>query len=265
MKASRSSAAAAALNPVARAGGNRAGRATPGSRPRDGLVRHCWLLLANALLLALFWRSRLDWDPEMRLWRAFGDAAIVLLFAVLALGPAARFSTAVGRLLPWRRQIGIWAAATAFVHTFLVLDGWVRWDVRRFLGFEFVPQLGREARMEPGFGLANLIGLIAVLWLLALAVTSTDRAVRRLGPAGWKWLHSGAYTIFYLSVLHSAYFLFLHYTLSFHRDAPPPNWFRMPLLVLGALVLALQWAAFVATIRRRRAVSARCGSSSARC
>jgi sulfoxide reductase heme-binding subunit YedZ len=255
MNASRSPAAAAARTPGAGAGGERAGRATPGSRPRDGLVRHCWLMLATAMLLALFWRTRFDWDPEMRLWRAFGDASIVLLFAVLALGPAARFSSAVGRLLPWRRQIGIWAAVTAFVHTFLVLNGWVRWEVARFLGFEFVPQLGYQARMEPGFGLANLIGLVAVLWLLALAVTSTDRAVRLLGPAAWKWLHSGAYTIFYLSVLHSAYFLFLHYTLSFHRDPPPPNWFRMPLLILGALVLALQWAAFVATVRRRRAVA----------
>ena len=246
MSSSRSSTASADRAPVAGTGG----------RPRLGLVRHCWLMLATALLLALFWRSRMDWSPEMRLWRAFGDTAIVLLFAVLTLGPVARFSTAVGRLLPWRRQIGIWSAATAFVHSFLILNGWARWDVGRFLGFEFVPQLGREARMEPGFGLANLIGLVAVLWLLALAVTSTDRAVRRLGPGGWKWLHSGAYTVFYLSVLHSAYFLFLHYTLSFHRDPPPPNWFRMPLLILGALVLTLQGAAFVATVRRRRRTTA---------
>ncbi len=249
MNPSRSAAAAPSL-PLR---GRGAGRPASGPRPRAGLVRHCWLMLATALLVAMFWASRPEWDPEMRLWRAFGDAAIVLLYVVLALGPAARFSTAVGRMLPWRRQIGIWAATTALVHTLLILNGWVRWDLQRFLGYEFVPQLGREARMEPGFGLANLVGLVAVLWLLALAATSTDRAVRRLGPAGWKWLHTGAYTAFYLSVLHSGYFLFLHYTLSFHRDPPPPNWFRFPLVILGTLVLALQGAAFVATVRRRRA------------
>lgn len=209
--------------------------------------------LVTALLVTVFWVSRLDWDPEMRLWRAVGDASIMLLFAALTMGPAATFSTRVGRMLPWRRQVGIWAAVAAVAHTLLVLVGWVRWDVARFLGFEFVPQLGREARMEPGFGLANLIGLVAVVWLVVLAATSTDRALRRLGPAGWKWLHTGAYTAFYLSVLHSAYFLFLHYTLSFHKLPAPPNWFRLPLLALGVLVLALQWGAFVAKVRRRRA------------
>ncbi|WP_226382362.1 ferric reductase-like transmembrane domain-containing protein [Pseudonocardia oceani] len=225
--------------------------AHPQRRDQEGLARHTAVVLGTGLLVSAFWRGRMDWDPEMRLWRAVGDASIVLLFVVLAMGPAAKFSSRVGRLLPWRRQIGIWAALTAVAHTVLILNGWVRWDIGRFLGYEFIPQLGRLARMEPGFGLANLIGLVAVLWLVVLAATSTDRALRRFGPAGWKWLHTGAYTVFYLSVLHAAYFLFLHYTLSFHRDPPTPNWFRMPLLALGALVLALQVAAFVRTVRRR--------------
>lgn len=62
---------------------------------------------AVALLLLGFWYSRLDWSPEMRLWRAVGDVAVVLLFLSLALGPAARLFRPVRRLLPWRRQIGI--------------------------------------------------------------------------------------------------------------------------------------------------------------
>ena len=215
-------------------------------------VRHALVIaLATSLLLA-FWASRPEWSPEMRLWRAVGDAAVVLLLASLAIGPLARLSGSAGWLVAWRRQIGIWAAVLASAHSLLILDGWARWSVRRFLGYELVPQLGREARMEPGFGLANLVGLVALVWLLILLATSSDRALRFLGPAAWKWVHQGAYVVFYLVLLHSAYFLFLHYTVSFHRAPAPENWFRWPLLLMGLVVLGLQWLALWRTMRRRR-------------
>lgn len=216
-------------------------------------VRHGVLAVVTGLLVAVFWWSRMEWSPDMRLWRAVGDTAIVLLFASLALGPASRLSSFAAKALPWRRQVGVWAGLAAVTHSLLVINGWARWSVRRFLGYEFVPQLGREVRLEPGFGLANLIGLVAVAWLLALLATSSDRAVRLLGPRAWKWLHGGSHVVFYLAVLHSGYFLFLHYTASFHRAVPPENWFRFPLLVLAVAVLVLQWAAFGRTVLRRRA------------
>lgn len=215
------------------------------------VVRHATVAVAAALLVALFWLTRLEWDAEMRTWRAFGDAAIVLLFVTLALGPAARLCRPIVAALPWRRETGVWSAVTALVHTILILNGWVRWDWGQFLGYELVPQLGRVARLEPGFGLANLIGLVALAWTLVLAATSSDRATRLLGPGAWKWLHSGAYVVFYLAVLHTLYFLFIHFTLSFHRLPPPENWFRWPLLAMGVAVVSLQVAAFVRTVRRR--------------
>lgn len=219
-------------------------------------TRHVVVLLVAGSLVGLFWASRPEWVADMRLWRAVGDAAFVLLAAALALGPVAKLSVSAARLLPWRRQLGVWAAVVATLHALLVISGWARWDLGRLFGFEYIPQLGYVARWEPGFGLANLIGLVALGWLLVLAATSTDRALRGLGPAAWKWLQSGAYTVFHLSVLHSAYFLFLHYTLSFHKNAPEPNWFRLPLVVLGATVLVLQAVAFVSLVRRRAARAA---------
>ena len=188
----------------------------------------------------------------MRLWRAVGDAAVVLFLASLAIGPLVRLASTAGRLLSWRRQVGIWAAAFAGAHALLIVDGWAQWSVRRFLGYELVPQLGREARMEPGFGLANLIGLVALVWLLILLATSSDRALRLLGPAGWKWLHHGSYVVFYLVLLHSVYFLFIHYTFSFHRPPAPDNWFRWPLVAMGFAVLGLQCGAFWRTVLRQR-------------
>lgn len=224
----------------------------PAAKGGGAAVRHIAVGILAALLVALFWWSRMEWSPEMRLWRAVGDAAVVLLFATLALGPAARLSAIAAKLLPWRRQLGTWAALTSVLHAVLIIDGWARWSVERFLGYEFVPELGRVVRLEPGFGLANLIGLVAVLWLLVLLATSSDRATRRLGGRTWKWLHGGANVVFYLAVLHSAYFLFLHYTASFHRAVPDPNWFRFPLLALAAVVLLLKWAAFWRTLRAGR-------------
>lgn len=214
-------------------------------------LRHVVLMVGTAALTWVFWRSRMQWVPDMRLWRAVGDAAVVLLFASLAIGPAGRIWRAASAALPWRRAVGVWAAIASLVHGLLVFSGWVRFDVGRLLGYEFVPQLGRTARMEPGFGLANLLGVVALVWLVVMAVTSSDAAVRRLGPAAWKWLHTSAYVVFYLTALHSAYFLFMHYTASFHRAVPEPNWFRFPLLLLAATVLALQMAAMLVTRARR--------------
>jgi sulfoxide reductase heme-binding subunit YedZ len=206
----------------------------------------------------------MDWDPEMRTWRAFGDASIVLLFAALSVGPLARLWRPAARSLLWRRELGVWFVVMGVVHVLLVLSGWVEWDLGRLFGYEFIPQLDRTARLEPGFGLANLVGLVALVWAVVLAATSSNRAVKLLGPQAWKWVHHGAYVVFYLAVLHTAYFLFLHYTLSFHRDVPPPNWFRWPFVTLGVTVVVLQWAAFVKTVRRRRSPGQRSIGSSRR-
>jgi methionine sulfoxide reductase heme-binding subunit len=214
-------------------------------------LRHVVLALVTAALTWVFWRSRMQWTPDMRLWRAVGDAAVVLLFASLALGPAGRLWRPAAAALPWRRAVGVWAATASLAHGALVFWGWVQLDVGRLMGYEFVPQLGRAARMEPGFGLANLMGLVALVWLAVMAVTSSDAAIRRLGPGAWKWVHTSAYVVFYLAALHSAYFLFMHYTLSFHKAVPEPNWFRWPLVVLALTVLALQLAAVQATRLRR--------------
>lgn len=225
--------------------------APPKRRRVSPVLQHLGVAALAAALFALFWYTRLEWAADMRLWRAVGDTAIVLLFLSLGLGPAGRLSKTVARALTWRRAVGIWAALTALAHGVLVFEGWTQWSVSRLLGYEFIPQLGRTARLEPGFGLANLLGVVALVWLLVMLATSFDRAVRALGPGAWKWLHTSAYVVFYLTALHAAYFLFMHYTESFHRVPPPPNWFRFPLLALALSVLALQLAAFAVTRSRR--------------
>ena len=214
--------------------------------------RHALVFGVGVLLTAGFWSSRMDWDPEMRLWRAVGDTSLMLMLHALAVGPLAKAWPGSKVFRPWRRETGIWSAIFALIHTLLVFDGWFRWDLMRMLGFDYIAELGRVARVEPGFGLSNLIGLVGLAWLLILASTSFDRAMRKLGGSAWKWLHTGAYVAFYLVVLHTAYFLLMHYKLSFHRPVPPnPNWFAAPFLIASISVPLLQALAFAKAVRKR--------------
>jgi len=220
----------------------------PNSSARSGqrLLRHAAVAVLSAGLVWIFWLTRSNWTGDMRFWKAVGDASYMLLLLSLVIGPIAKLAPSTRSLLRWRRQIGIWFALTASLHGFLILNGWARWSLRRFLGYEFVPQLGREVRLEPGFGLSNIIGSVALILALILAATSSDFALRRLGRPAWTWLHRFAQSVLLLALLHGGYFLFIHYTPSFHK-APLPNldWFRVPFLVAGLAVVALQATAFI--------------------
>jgi sulfoxide reductase heme-binding subunit YedZ len=120
------------------------------------------------------------------------------------------------------------------------------------MGYQYIPAIDQTVRMESGFGMANILGLMAVLIALPLMATSTDWAVRMLGASAWKFLHYGAYTIFYAVALHTAYFLYIHYTMSFHRTVPDPNWFQLPFAVMTGILVALQVGAFLKTVAGQR-------------
>lgn len=94
-------------------------------------------------------------------------------------------------------------------------------------------------RAEPGFGLANLMGLTALVFALSLFATSSDKAVDYLGVSSWKWLHTLGYVVFYLIALHVVYFAFIHFTPSPERimRGLPTNYPANPLrfYYLGAL------------------------------
>jgi len=74
--------------------------------------------------------------------------------------------------------------------------------------------------MEPGFGLANTLGFVAFLRIAILALTSSDKAMKWLGISSWNLPHTGSNTVFYLVAIHTGYFLFMHYTESFHKTVP---------------------------------------------
>jgi len=226
--------------------------------PHVSLLRHAVMGGIGAGLVYLVWKLNGTWSPDMRLWKAFGGAAFFLLWFAVFIGPVSRLWKGLVRFVPWRREAGIWVAVLGLVHGYLVLDGWVRWSAWSLLGYAYIPELETYLRSEPGFGLANLMGLLALLFIVILAATSFDKAVAFLGIGSWKWLHGFAYVAFYVIALHVVYFAFIHFTPSPERvlmGLPtnyPPNPLRFYYLAAILSVFLAQASAFAATVRRER-------------
>lgn len=217
---------------------------------RRTLIRHVVVLIAAATLVYAFSLVHGQWSPMHRWNRAFGDAAVLLLALTMTLGAAPRLFRASAKWLPWRRELGIYSVVLAFVHTVIILDGWVEWDFLRLFGFEFHPVDLKYVMLQHGFGLANAIGILALSIGLILLLTSSDRAVRFLGATSWKTVQTTALVFWALVVAHTAYFLYAHF-LSFHRATPNPNPLQLPFAFLVLAVLVLRAAAFLTTIGRR--------------
>ena len=215
------------------------------------LTRHLLIAAISVFLTLIFWMAHFEWHDEMRLWRAFGDAGYSMLFVTLIIGPISKLWVRGSFLLTWRREVGIWFAVLAVTHGLLIAHGWANWDVAKFFGYEFIPQLGRMARLEPGFGLANTLGFVAFLWIAILAFTSSNRAMRWLGASSWRWIHTGSHIVFYLVAIHTSYFLFMHYTESFHHPVPPQSTFVIPFIVMSITVLTLQVASYIKVVRTK--------------
>lgn len=218
------------------------------SRPQG---RHLVVIALGAIGVYGFLLSRGQWS-EMHRWnRAVGDMSVVLIALSMAAGPLARLWAGGRGLLPWRRELGIWGMVLAGIHTVIILAGWIQWEWPRLFGYLFHPQLERYVMVEQGFGIGNVIGIVALAYGLVLALTSNDWSQRLLGGSVWKYVQQGAYVLWAMIVTHTAYFLYINFQ-DFHRPIPEPNWLQGPFAALVAGVLALQLAASIKTWRRKR-------------
>ncbi|MDE2257505.1 MAG: sulfoxide reductase heme-binding subunit YedZ [Xanthomonadaceae bacterium] len=126
-------------------------------------------------------------DPVAQLEHRSGDWALRLLLATLAVTPLRRLS-GWHKAIRFRRMLGLFAFfyASAHLTIYLVID----------LG-GFWSQLLGEIVKRPYI----TVGFAAWLLLIPLALTSTQRMMRRLGRH-WQQLHRLAYLIALLGVLH---------------------------------------------------------------
>jgi sulfoxide reductase heme-binding subunit YedZ len=116
-----------------------------------------------------------------------GYWALVFLLLSLVVTPLRRIAR-FGALLDVRRMIGVGAFCYAAAHLLLfVVDH--RYDLIKVAS-------------EIALRIYLVIGFLALLGLAALAATSTDRMVRRLGGMRWRRLHQATYVITVLALVH---------------------------------------------------------------
>ena len=167
--------------------------ATPQSR-RSGpsvnvlkVVVFTLCLVPLARVLVLGWMDRLGSNPVEFVTRSSGTWTLVLLLTALAVTPVRRL-TGWNWLARIRRMVGLFAFFYACLHlsTYVWLDQWFDWAA-----------IALDVLERPFI----TAGMATWLVLLTLALTSTDRMVRRLGRR-WQRLHRLVYLAGVTAILH---------------------------------------------------------------
>ena len=153
-------------------------------------------LLLIACLLPLAWLAArafgvgglgLGANPVSELIHRLGLWGLRFLLATLCITPLA-VELKKPKLLKLRRMLGLTAFGYLALHflTWLVLDQWLRWSA-------ILADIAKRPYIT--------VGATALALLVPLAVTSTDRAMRRLGRR-WHRLHRLIYPAALLGCVH---------------------------------------------------------------
>lgn len=133
------------------------------------------------------WIFALGPDPGKVLVDRLGLGTLILVLITLCMTPLQKLSGWAGWIAV-RRQLGLWCFAYVCLHLAAYLFF--------VLGLDW-GQLGVELSKRPYI----IVGSLAFLCLLALAVTSNRYSQRRLGRR-WKQLHRLIYAVLGLGLLH---------------------------------------------------------------
>jgi methionine sulfoxide reductase heme-binding subunit len=102
-----------------------------------------------------------------------------------------------------RRDVGMWTALFSLVHVIVGLQVHGRGRISSFLDYFFAAD--GSPRLN-SFGLGNWTGLAALVIVVALLVTSSDAALRKLKAKPWKWLQRLNYALFALVIAHAFFY-----------------------------------------------------------
>jgi sulfoxide reductase heme-binding subunit YedZ len=142
-------------------------------------------------LVMLLWdvvRKQVGANPLEFVTRTTGMLALVFLLISLAVTPLRRI-TGLNWLVRFRRMLGLFA----FFYGSLHLMTYVAFD--RFFHLTTIPA---DVLKRPFIA----VGMTAFFLMLPLAITSTDKMVKRLGGKRWMLLHRIVYMSGVLALLH---------------------------------------------------------------
>ena len=148
-------------------------------------------LLGMVPLGFLVWRTvtiDLGADPVKVIEHQLGLLGLQFLLASLAISPLRRVGL---NLIRFRRALGLLAFGYVALHlvAWVWLDMGLRWS-----------EMAADLWKRP-YIIAGMAGFAA---LLPLALTSTNAALRRMGPVAWGRLHRLAYVAILAGLLHFA-------------------------------------------------------------
>jgi sulfoxide reductase heme-binding subunit YedZ len=151
------------------------------------------LLFVNALvpLVLLLWdvyRDRVGANPLEFVTRTTGMLTLIFLVLTLAVSPV-RQVFKMNWLAKFRRMLGLFA----FFYGVLHLMTYVAFD--RYFNIKSMPS---DIASRPFIA----IGLLAFFLMMPLAITSTNKMVKRLGGKRWRTLHRLVYAAGVAGVLH---------------------------------------------------------------
>lgn len=144
-----------------------------------GLVPLVWLIWSAVT-------AGLGADPVKAIEHALGLWGLQFLIASLCISPLRRLGL---NLIKFRRALGVTAFLYIGLHflTWLWLDMDLRWS-----------EIWADLAKRPYI----ILGMVGLLAMIPLAVTSTDAAIRRMGGAKWRKLHRLTYVAAVAGALH---------------------------------------------------------------
>ncbi len=145
-------------------------------------------LIPLVMLLTDLYRGRVGPNPLEFATRTTGMLTIVFLSLTVAITPLRRIFQA-NSLVKYRRMLGLFAFFYGSLHLLTYI-----WFDRVFNLASTV----RDVAQRPFI----LVGMTAFLLMLPLAITSTNKMVKRLGGKRWARLHRVIYAAAVLGVVH---------------------------------------------------------------
>lgn len=171
------------------------------------------LLFAPSLLeLRGLLTNNLGSDPVATLTHNTGDLAVYCLLLSLAISPVRRLSPKLGFLVRYRRMVGLFAFYYATLHLLIYVFLFSGFDITSALAnlrihkwvalkqywLDVWPTIRDDLRKR----VFIQVGLLAWLLLLALAVSSPQWVLRRMGGRPWQTLHRLVYGAAVLAMVH---------------------------------------------------------------